>query len=324
MMKVGIFLNPLSGRTKYGFFAIERFKMIFEKYLEKQHIFEFVEAQSVEDIPQKIEYLLNFDIIAIVGGDGTIKNFLDYFIPLSSGKQDIPFIIPIGAGSLNVVQKNIFPAQRIGTAPRFICSIANMFQGKKEIPPQFIKNTNVLQFRESGFTHYGFMFGNGTIYKAMKLYYEKGVGAEKSLLLMLELILSIIIGSRRSSYFTKFIKSEIVIDGRRYPYDVSLASLASVFRKMILFTKPFIRKVLDTKEFFFAVYGDRPFTLAMNFFQIALGKKVLDRSFNGSAKVVKMSFEGGYTVDGEIFERKETELEITLGPQIPFLTTHKL
>lgn len=323
-MKIGIFLNPFSGRTKYGFFAVERFKMIFEKHLEKQHIFEFVEAQSSEDIPKKIEYLLNFDIVAVVGGDGTLKNFVDYFIPLSSGKKEIPFIFPIGAGSLNVVQKNVFPAQTIGTAPRFICSIANMFRDKKEISAQFVRKVNVLRFKEAELIHYGFMFGNGVIYKAMQLYYERGGGVERSLLLMLELILSVISGSKKASHFTKFIRSEFVIDGKKYPHEVSLASLASVFGKMVLFTRPFIKKTLAPEEFFFAIYGDNPLTLVLNFFQIALGKKVLEKSFNGSAKKVQMYFEGGYTVDGEVFERRETEIDITVGPQILFLTLQKL
>ncbi len=325
-MEIAVFINPYSGKARYGFFSEERFHDIFSKYLSSKHRFEIVKVKSPEDIPERIEYIMNFDIVAVVGGDGTVKNFMDIFVPLMMGREaksiSSPLIIPIGAGSLNVIHKNILPSQTIGTAPRILCDIVNEFDTKDDIPPNFIKKIKLLRFDEKEkqtFTHYGFMFGNGAVFKAMQIYYSRRVGPENALYLIFELLISVITGKEPGRSLRSPCEMSIKIDGWDFPHKTVYGVVASVFRKMLLFAQPFSSDMVSD-GFFFAAYADQYIKLALNFPFIVLGKKVLPKSFNGVVREVDMSFDGGYTVDGELFYRDRTHLKISLGPEIKFLT----
>jgi hypothetical protein len=327
-MHITFFLNPFSGKAFYGFFSEERIKDILRKHLSSLHTFEIVSGVPPTFLEQKIkEIAFGSDVIVIVGGDGTIKTFADFFIPLydelkAKGKN-IPFLIPIGAGSLNVVAKNIVKNQTPGTAPRIVCDIVNNFNSWSDVDPLYIRKVRPLKIEEEGFSpNFGFMFANGLIFSAMEYYYSKGFGPEKALSLMLKSILSIIFGGELSHILKRFIDCEVQIDDFTFPHKKVVSCIISVFRKMVLFTTPFTHNYQKDK-FFVAVFADPHIKLALNFLWIALGKKVLEKSFNGVAQNVKMTFEGGYTLDGEVFKREKTTLKISLGPELLFLTNEK-
>jgi len=330
IMNIAVFINPFSGKAIYGFFSEERFVEIFKKYLSPEHSFSIVETTSPADVPKKIREIMDYDVVAIVGGDGTIKSFIDIFIPLlirrKKSGQSFPLIIPIGGGSMNVIQKNILPSQTTGIAPRVICDLVNSFKRREDIPPSFIKKVKVLQFSEflgsEKKVQWGFMFGNGAIFKGLQIYYSRGVGSQSALSLFFEFIYSAFSGKGFSQHIKNPINAEIYIDGWKFPYDRVLGCLGSVFKKMILFTQPFVSERFSD-SFYFIAFADDVFRLALNFPFIILGRKVLEKTFNGTAKVVEMKFEGGFTIDGEVFERTETHLKIELGPEIEFLSFPK-
>jgi hypothetical protein len=319
-MHICVFINPFSGKTIQGFFSEERIKDIFSKYLSREHSFEFVKTENPDELPSKISYILKkADIVALVGGDGTIKTFIDLLIPMSEGEKKIPIIAPIGAGSLNVVAKNVLP-QTVGTAPRLICDIVNSFSSFPDM--RFVKMISPLKFEEENLVQYGFMFGNGVIFSGAEIYDSWGFGSQKAFSLIIKAIFSFFFGGELKEKLTKYISCEIKVDGSEVPIKRAVACLASLFDKMILFTRPFISKPQEGK-FFFAVFGDSHKKLALNFLNIALGRKVLENSINSLASEVFLKFEGGYTIDGEIFRRSFTEMKISLGPKIPFLSLNK-
>ena len=325
-MDIAVFINPFSGKALYGFFSEERFSEIFKKYLSKKHNFSIVKTESPSDVPKKVQELMDYDVVAVVGGDGTIKTFVDIFIPLflkrKSRKRSTPLLVPIGGGSMNVIHKNIFPSQTVGIAPRLICDLVNDFERKEDIPPSFIKKVRVMEFVEMGDekrVQWGFMFGNGAVFKGLEVYYSRGVGPDKALSLLLELVSSAFFKVGVVREIEKPIYAEIYIDGWKFPHEKILGTLSSVFKKMILFTRPFVGDKLSD-GFYFIAYAGKPIKLAIYFPLIALGKKVLEGTFNGVAKEVEMKFEGGYTIDGELFMRKETHMKIRLGPELEFLS----
>lgn len=314
-MNILVIINPHSGKAKYGFFEKERFESIFNKYLSKEHSYEIFVSSSMEELEKNIpNFIKHFDIIAPTGGDGTLNHFINILIPFLSSK-DIP-IFPIGGGSLNVVQKNIIPSQRIGTAPRLLCDIVNAMANSPE-PRSFVRRIRMIALEESGKTRYAFMFANGLIFRAMKIYYSKGVGPEVAFGTIVELFFKSIIGIDRHLF--EYISCKIEIDGKSFPYDRTIACIGSSFRKMILFTKPFVAS--DKKEgFYFMATSDPVIPLALNFFWVVTGRKVLPKTFNGKVREVKLYFEGGFTLDGELFDRKEVQITLTEGPPVSFLT----
>ncbi|MCS7214111.1 MAG: acylglycerol kinase family protein [Candidatus Calescibacterium sp.] len=314
-MKITVIINPHSGKAKHGFFEKERFVDIFRKYLSSEHKYEIFSSKSREDTEKNMEYFVqSSDVIAVTGGDGTLNHFINSAIPFLSKKRVL--IFPIGGGSLNVIHKNVIPNQSIGTAPRLLCDIVNSMSNS-ENPEMFVKKLRAISFENSGGTKYGFMFANGVVYKAMKRYYSKGVGPEVALKTIAEMLFDVIM--KRDKDLLEYTDCSIEIDGKDFPYGQKIvASVAASFKKMILFTKPFIESEGD--GFYFMASADPATKVALNFLWIVLGKKVLPKTFNGKAKKVFLSFSGGYTIDGELFESRDIEMILSEGPYISFLT----
>lgn len=315
-MRILVIINPHSGKTKHGFFERERIENIFSKYLSKEHRYEIFVSRSPEDVAERIaSFVKEFDVIAPTGGDGTLNHFVNSLIPFLSEKEILVF--PIGGGSLNVVQKNVIPHQRIGTAPRILCDLVNSMSSSPE-PQRYIRKVRTISFEEKGSPRrFGFMFANGLVYRAMNAYYQKGVGPEVAFLTMLELFLKGVFG--RDSTLFEYMDCDLLIDGREFQYKKVLACVASSFRKMILFTRPFV-EVKREEGFYFMACADPIPDIALNFLWVITGRKVLSKMFSGKASRVSIYFDGGYTIDGELFERKRTEVLLEEGPAVPFLS----
>ena len=315
IMRIGVFFNLNSRKVKLGFFSVERIERIFSREISK-HEWEIFPTDDLKEFEKTIKEKVDVqDVAVIVGGDGTLKHFID--IVVREGAS-FPYIIPVKGGSMNVVHKNIFPRQRPGVIEKKIAQFLNSFNRREDIPLNFVREVRTMVIREGDFEHFGFMVGAGSIWKAMKLYYEMGTGPDKAMELIGKVISGFILGKKFAKDIVKPVECDLKIDGWRYPYSTALGIVASVFRKMVLFTRPFVAE--KTKEgFYFLVISESPWTAIRYFHSIALGRKVLKKSYNGIAEKVELIFEGGYTVDGEIYDRNRAHLEIGLGVKVPFL-----
>ena len=324
-MKVGIILNLNASRVRLGFFSKSRIERILgsPSGSGKNNFYVF-EAKNLTEFQSILQYLKDekVDVISLVGGDGSFKYLLDNISLFWKDENDFPMIIPIKGGSMNVLHKNVFPKQSAGSVFTKIKYFLNDFDSPKNLPPSFIKPLRSIMIIsdkiEGGM--YGFMFGCGVVWKSMLRYYQMGTGPKKAMELIGAVIAGFVLREKSAIEIAKPVWCNIKIDGEKYPYSKMLAAVASSFKKLVLFTKPFVAERWKDGFYFLAVSEDAWFCIR-NFKGIATGKKNLQKSFNNVASEVEMSFEGGFTVDGEVYGKPKSisQVKITQGIMVKFL-----
>ncbi len=130
-------------------------------------------------------------------------------------------------------------------------------------------------------------------------------------------------GNKTSKDIYTYTPSKISIDQTQFEFPY-LITLAASIPKLVLGFSPFALKYANHDGFFFMIDG-QPMTKNYNIFKFF--KLLDDESWDNKrlvsrGKTLKLSVSGGFSIDGEVIDLKESmsEVTITQGPKINFIT----
>lgn len=280
-----------------------------------------IDSYSLKDINSIVDLIKNegINLLLLNGGDGTLQITLTELLK-HLPHDKIPILLPLRGGTMNMVANNLgirrTPIETVRIMMKHIQAFNNGEEQLSTVPLRIIKINDT----KNGI-RYGFTFSNGIVYKIQKEYYATGNPSfQTAVNLTTTIIGNFIIGTRRGKSFFEKIKADIRIDGKQYPYNTVLLSVASILQKLVLWFKPFYQpenKGID--NFYFFAVSMNSVSIIANIRALSTGKLLHERMFNGIAHRVYIQAEGGYGIDGELTHDANTEVTIEEGPIINFI-----
>ncbi len=294
---------------------------------EAAHVRRIV-TDSVEDIAPAVAGL-DAKLVCTYGGDGTIQRILDHMFTANSHDPDTVLAL-LGGGTMNVTSRWLGFGSSPGNNFRHV---VNAFRSGdlllKEVPLMRVKAGNKI--------HHGFTFGMGPVVHILDAYErgEKGKIAAIKIAAQSAVAAFLKLGSAKD--MLEEMTGTVTLDDEVLPYDTYSAIFTNVTGQINPGIEPF--KSERTRESFHtACYAvsSREFAVALPF--IARGLIPVDlagmlrkwgrgklaepidtdpRYVNRSAsRMVIETNEPIYTVDGEILQKPEGPIEVTIGPTL--------
>jgi hypothetical protein len=291
----------------------------FLPYVKKDTL--ILDTYSLKDVQTVAELIKKegINLLLLNGGDGTLQMTLTELLN-HLPQERIPIILPLRGGTMNMVANNLGIRKSPVESARIVMEhIIKFNKGEEQLSTIPIKILKIRDAKRG--TRYGFTFSNGIVYRVQKEYYATGNPSfQNAVNITTTVIGSFILGTQRGRSFFERIKTRILIDGKPYPYNTALLSVASVLQKLVLWFKPFYqpeKKGLD--KFYFLTISMNSLAIIANIRPLSQGKLLHESMFNGTAHKVSIEAEGGYGIDGELTDNSYTDVIIEEGPTINFL-----
>ncbi len=313
-LKCCIFNNMNSGQNK-------RYKYNKDKFVSfVPGNYTLIDVYSLSDLPGAVHMIKEegINLIMVNGGDGTLQSLITMLIN-EIPEERLPIILPLRGGTTNVVASNMGVRKNPLDTVRIIVDYLQAYnRGEADIstlPLRPLKLTD----KERG-VKYGFVFTNGLIYKVQQLFYKQSNPTFSTVVnLVTTTIGGYTIGSQSVKKRYSKISADIIIDGKRYPEEKYLLTIASVFQKLLLWFTPFYKaEAKGIDKFYFVATSANPWLLIRNLHIFSTGKEIPPKTFNDAVSEVIIRADSGYAFDGEMAEDKHTELKIEQGPLLKF------
>ena len=310
-----IFNNMNSGKNKRYRYNKDKFQAFVPGN------YTVIDAYALSDLPAAVHIIKEqgINLLMVNGGDGTLQRLVTAMIH-SMPEDKLPIILPLRGGTSNMISGNLGVRKNPMDTVRILMDHLESYERGMEslstLPVKPLKITD----KEHG-VKYGFSFTNGLIYKVQQLFNKQENPTFSTVVnLITTTIGGYTIGSQSIKKRYSKISADITIDGKRYPEDKYLLTIASPFQRLLLWFRPFYNP--DAKgvdRFYFIATAADPWLLIRNLRTFTTGKAVPPRSFNDTASQVNIRADSGYAFDGELVEDKSTDITIEQGPLMKFL-----
>jgi len=316
---IAVINNLLARKNRTGLFTRKTMNGVLGKH---GVIFD---TASLKELESAIDEILKSKvrILCINGGDGSLQKAVSFLLNRTKETSNIPYLIPMRGGTMNMVCKNV------GIVGNPYTVLERLVEKYK----RFKTGYDGLEFREfrvikvsSNLTEgaqYTFCFANGIAFKIIKTYYEGGnPSPQRAFNLVTSIIGGFILGTKDARYYFEHFPAKIIIDNHPYPYNRTILTVASSYPKLVLWFSPFFEstKPRDKEGFNFFTISSDNWEIIRNLRGLSRGLVRLEKSYNDVAENVEMEFEGGFTLDGEVYEGKgPVRVQLTSGPVLRFL-----
>lgn len=251
-------------------------------------------------------------ILAINGGDGTISQTLTAFIKAYDGAP-LPKIAILRGGTINVLAENL----GIKGSPEQVLY--------RLIERHSINNLTVTRKISTICIEgqHGFLFGNGTTAGFLELFYKNKTGPLGSILLGVKIILSKIFGTKLYKKTVKAIETSAEVDDRTVEKHPAIATfIASIPRMPLgfnLFPKTYENSQTAQLVSYIGSAEKDIYKILFDFFIRPSKPSDVKISHCGRNFLVKCEDTNPYTLDGELFYPKTTEVNVQLGTELEFI-----
>jgi hypothetical protein len=280
-----------------------------------------MDTYSVDELATVVDLIKRegVNLLILNGGDGTLQMTITELIR-HLPHEKIPVILPLRGGTMNMVANNLGIRKSPLETVRIITNHIRAFNdGEEQLSTIPLK---ILKIKDAALgVRYGFTFSNGIVYKIQKEYYATGNPSfQTAANLTTTIIGNFILGTQKGRFFFEKIRAHITIDGRVYPHNKTLLSVASVLQKLVLWFRPFYRpEKKGTDNFYFLSVSMDSFSIITNIRALSSGRLLHEKAFNGVAQRVTVQSDSGYGIDGELSDNGYTDVTIEEGPVINFL-----
>ncbi len=315
--QLGIISNPISGSNQRRFPAICR-------YIDQQHDLPHRIVTNAEEVNRALEDLARrgVNLIAINAGDGTIQAVLTALFH-HRPYQTLPLLALLRGGTTNMTAKDL------GLRGSRIRSLENILAWSRTGGKNgFIVRRPILRVRQptGGLPLYGLFFGAASIYKGINLFHSRihGMGLQgnpANALILARFLMAI---AARDFKELGAARAAITIDGRPLGPARYLLIVAHTLEQLIFGMQPHWGKEEGALRLTAVSASPRYFLRVMA--AICRGRRSrLARPENGfishNAHEIRMALDGGFAVDGELFQADARQGEVVLdaGGQAAFL-----
>ena len=284
-----------------------------------------METETMEEIDGAIERVLSSGerLLCVNGGDGTMQRAVTHMInKYGEDSPDIPILFPLRGGTMNLLADHL---KIKGKTPELLRAAMEAERGAPDLP--WVEVPTIKVTRELGGrveTEYGFLFGNGALYRFHRVYYRETGGGP---IAAAKLFAKCVFGgaTRRTRYKDVFglTPARVTVDDFEIPAGEITIVLAVTFQVVVISFDAFREE--GEGDFYVIATSVPIFRMVRRLHKLlwARGDKPpypKEEFLNQRASRVRMECREGYSLDGEVFEIEEPyTLTIEKGPTVRFL-----
>lgn len=307
-LRLGIITNPLSGQNaRRGLLPRVR------ELLRGHSAVAQCEASTVEAMGAAVDELLRADaeIIAVNGGDGTVQAVLTAL--LRARLAALPLLAVLPGGTTNTTARNVgYTRQPLHALQRLIEEAARgTIAGVVERWP-------VVRVDGDGDPRFAMMFGAGAVYHGVAFFHRqvlsRGVGGQLGAGVAIATALGHVISGRIGQLFPP-LHADIAIDGTPVTGGPYFGILTSTITRQVLNLRPYWG--VGPGRLRFSSLGYAPRGLARAILPAVRGRPSPhlrpDLGYRSeNADEVRLAFDSGYVLDGQLFASSGPPLGLTL------------
>ncbi|PKN42290.1 MAG: hypothetical protein CVU59_13685 [Deltaproteobacteria bacterium HGW-Deltaproteobacteria-17] len=321
MVGIAVLTNVNSGKNRHGKYR----GLALEDVVGPDGL--VIATQCVEELDDAIQTFLDRGerVVCLNGGDGTIQRVVSHVIKNDGGTENgMPLLLPLRGGTMNVIADNL----KLSGKPHDICAkaVAAVDGNGSALPIVSLPTIRVEKQMASGTeVEYGFLFGNGALYRTHRLYYEETDGGN---IAAVKIILKCLAAglthkTRYAPVFGGQTAMKVTIDGKQMEGDTFTICLAMMFKSLVLSFSPFRE---GEGDFYVLATSARVGQLAPKLHKLFWAKEGKPAPlpeeifFNSKARELIIETSEGHTFDGEVYAIEEPHaLRLTRGPDVRFL-----
>lgn len=284
-----------------------------------------METETMEEIDGAIERMLSRGerLLCVNGGDGTMQRVVTHMIDkYGEGSSDIPILFPLRGGTMNLLADHL---KIKGKTPELLRAAMAAARNSPELPYAEVPTIRVTREVGGGVEReYGFLFGNGALYRFHRVYYRETGGGPVA---AARLFVKCVVGgaTRRTHYKDVFglTPARVTIDDLEVPASEVTIVLAVTFQVVVISFDAFRG---EGEGDFYVIATTVPiFRLARRLHKLLWARDAeppypREEFFNQKASRVVIESREGFSLDGEVFEIEEQyRLTIEAGPKVKFL-----
>ncbi len=284
-----------------------------------------LETETMQEIDGAIERVLSRGekLLCINGGDGTMQRAVTHMInKYGGGSPDIPLLYPLRGGTMNLLADHL---KIKGKTTDLLRAARDAERGLPELP--YVEMPTIEVTREVGGRlerEYGFLFGNGSLYRFHRVYYrETNGGPAAAAALFFKCVVGGATGRTRYRDVFGLTPARVNIDGFQMPAEEVTIVLAVSYQVVVISFDAFRE---EGEGDFYVIATSIPFfkmVTRLHKLLWARGDKVpypREQFVNQRAARIHMECREGYSLDGEVFEIEEPySLTIEKGPKVKLL-----
>ena len=307
-LRVGIISNPESGQNKrHGLH--KRIRDVLQSHPQVEHF----DTGTVEGMKAAARDLVlsGTEILVVNGGDGTTQAVLTAMF--GTPVDRLPVLAVLAGGTTNCTAHNVgFGKRPLEAVQRLLTAAAH---GSL---PGTVETRAVVRADIANDTQYGMMFAAGAVYHGILFYREhiesRGLRGEMAVGLAIAAFAWKILSGNGGTLFPPF-RADVLIDGKAIPRETYLAIMTSTISRQVLGFSPYWGSGPGPLRHTSLRY--QPKHLARSIVPILRGKagaylrpEFGYRSVNTNE--VSLSFDSGFTLDGELFPPADGQMQVTL------------
>jgi len=307
-LRVAVINNPLSGRNaRHGQLASVH------EVLRSHPAVAHFEAHTFDDMTALVRELLEDDteVIVVNGGDGTVQAVLTGLLRVATDR--LPLLAVLPGGSTNTTARNVGYGRRpLRALQRLLAEAAHGTLAGT------IERRAVLRVDTEGERQYAMLFGAGAVYHgivfARRRVHAHGVRGQLGAGVTLATFVGQVLSRNRGTLFPP-LHATIRIEGERLEAEPYFGILTSTMDRQFLGITPYWGAEPGPLRFSSLSYA--PQKLPRAIVPLLRGKssaylrpELGYRSVN--ADEVSLSFDSGYTLDGELFAPRRGGARVTL------------
>jgi diacylglycerol kinase family enzyme len=307
MSSIGVVVNPQAGRNRH---AGDRAARLGDLVGAQGWVRETASLDQLADAAAECRARA-VDVVGVCGGDGTLARTITALLREYGSGSALPSILPLRAGTMNTV------ARAMGcSAWRPERMLAEVVGERRRGAPMLLAEHQLLCINGRD---YGFMLGAGVPVEFLRAYYDQPHrGARGAVRTLVELSASALIGGRTIRRVFRPLPGQLLVDGRRGPFDAYTVIYASTIEDIGLGFRPTYRAREEAGRFqvFAAAIGARAFICRLP--AIRMGRPTGSRQVHDVlASRLRVEFRDPtlYMVDGDIMEPTR-QLDVRLGPVV--------
>lgn len=271
-------------------------------------------TSTLEELEQAVAALRaqGVDVIACLGGDGSLHRLVEAVLR-HYDEGELPVLLPLAGGTMNGLTR----ALGTGGAPGRVFMAAR--EALSVSPPQYQAHRILaVTDRNAGRTHHGFSLAAGLVTRAFRHYYQH---SEPGMYHAVRASLLPITAAVTGGAFYRDLRLVVMADGAAWLSQPPHTLLASVVANPVLWFTPFGSSSGDPLTFHLAATSMGPCQIAPRLWSLFRGRCRHPQVRVGDAHAATVTGDGGYVIDGDLYDSEQLDLSLTIGPSFRVLVT---
>ncbi len=260
------------------------------------------------------------DLLVVSGGDGTLHLLLTELLHREPAER-VPTFLLLRGGTMNMAANNLSTGRSPLMELRVLGEFLRAGRPKDSWPVRTVSPLRI-ESDHLGRPLFGLVFANGTAFRILNEYYVGTPSVTRAFNVTASIIAGAFVNRDLERKYFSRLNATVTVDGEVVGRKDLRIAVASAIPKLLLWFTIFEHHPpLARGQFYFLANFLPTREIARHFWGLCRGQWEGAGHVNHPVRMVEMTGAGGFTVDGEVYDRPEGEgrCVITAGPQVRFL-----